>query len=212
METKTVLKASFAAALVAFACSIFMAICKYFPEEATLQTSHTVTTVSEFMKPLITSPNRVLWFFAADSLLVLSYLMVFIGLYTIVRERSRVFALMGLGAGILAGLLDLIENSFFIIYASMSLKNFLLPEPELPLIYIVANLKMMGALAVFFAFGLVWPRKDWFGKIISVFMFLFVLFGVLRIVIPIFEKITVSFLAFGFPLFAWYFWRHAKKL
>ena len=177
-----------------------------------LQPSRPIGTVTDFMRPIIKYPKLVLQFFTADSLFVLSYLVVFVGLFTVVVGRSKTFACIGLGAGILAALLDAIENSFFITYALMSLNDVPLPDPALPLIYIVANLKWMGAFAAFFAIGLVWPRDNWLGKIVSGLMLLFVLVGVLSIIFPSLVNVSLSVLLLGMPLFAWYFWRQAKKL
>src|ERR1041385_3404041 len=50
-------------------------------------------------------PDSVPAFFAGDSLFLLSYLMVFVGLYRVTSERARVFALLALGAGILTAFL-----------------------------------------------------------------------------------------------------------
>lgn len=213
METKKVFYISFVAALIAFVCALFMGYCLLFTENGTnLQPSHPPGTVSDFMRPIIEHPKLVLRFFTADSLFVLSYLVVFVGLFTVVIGRSRTFAYIGLGAGILAALLDAIENSFFITYASMALKNVPLTEPALPLIYIIANLKWMGAFAAFFVFGLVWPRDEWLGWVVSSLMLLFVLIGVLGIYFPGLVLTCASFLLFGMLLFSWYFWKQARKI
>jgi hypothetical protein len=213
MEKKTVFYVFFAAALIAFVCSLFMGLCLLLAEpDINLQPSHPINTITDFMRPIINCPKLVLQFFTADSMFVLSYLVVFVGLFTVVVGRSRTIACIGLGAGILAALLDAIENSFFITYALMSLNEGSLPDPALPLIYIVANLKWMGAFAAFFAFGLVWPRDNWLGKIVSGLMLLFVLVGVLSIIFPFLVKVGLALLLFGMPLFAWYFWRQAKKI
>lgn len=141
MEKKIVFYTSFTAALIAFLCALFMGFCLLLAEPCiNLQPSHPFGTVSDFVRPINEFPKLVLRFFTADSLFVLSYLMVFVGLFTVVLERSRTIAYVGLGAGILAALLDAIENSFFITYALMALNDGPLTEAALPLIYIVANL------------------------------------------------------------------------
>ena len=212
METKKVFYISFAAALIAFVCALFMGYCLLTGPKINLQPSHPIGTVPDFMRPIIEYPKLVLRFFTADSLFVLSYLVVFVGLFTVVIGRARTFAYIGLGAGILAALLDAIENSLFITYAWVVLKNVPLTEPALPLIYIIANLKWMGAFAAFLVFGLVWPRDEWLGWVVSSLMLLLVLIGVLGIYFPGLVRICASLLPLGMLLFAWYFWKQARRI
>jgi hypothetical protein len=141
----------------------------------------------------------------ADSFFILAYLMVFKGLFTIVVDHSRVFALLGLGAGIATGVLDAVENSFYITYAFESLQGGHLSDPALPLIYIITNLKWMGAFIAFAAFVLVWPRKGWLGKLISAVMALFVLVGVFGLVMPELVDYRGLFFFVGMFLFGLYF-------
>lgn len=167
--------------------------------------------MSEFVCPTNEYPELVLRFFAADSLFVLSYTLVFVGLHTVVLGRSCTFAWIGLGAGILAALLDATENAFFIVYALLARNGVPLTEPALPLIYVVANLKWMGAFAAFYAFGLVWPRDSKLEWILSGLMLLFPLAGVLSgVAFPDLERLRGVFLLLGMPLFAWYFWHQAR--
>ena len=213
MERKNTFQAAFLAALVAFGSTLVMGFGVPTPESvASLQPSQPSGPVTEFERPTNEYPELVLRFFAADSLFVLSYTLVFVGLYTVVVAQSRTFAWVGLGAGILAALLDATENAFFITYALLALNGVPLAEPALPLIYIVANLKWMGAYAAFYAFGLAWPREskpDW---ILSGFMLLFPLAGVLfGVAFPDLERLRGVFLLLGMPLFAWYFWQQARR-
>jgi hypothetical protein len=213
MEKKIVFYVSFAAALIAFSCTLFMGFCMLRAGPCIkLQPSDPSGTVNEFMRPIINNPKLLLQFFTADSMFVLSYLVVFVGLFTVVVGRSRTLACIGLGAGILAALFDAIENSFFITYAKMSLNKVPLPDPALPFIYIVANLKLMGVFAAFFVLGLVWPRDNWLGKIVSGLMLLFVLVGVLSIIFQSLVEVSLLILLLGMPLFAWYFWKQARKI
>lgn len=94
----------------------------------------------------------------------------------------------------------------------MVLKNVPLIEPALPLIYIIANLKWMGVFAAFLVFGLVWPRDEWLGWVVSSLMFLLVLIGVLGIYFPSLVQICALFLLPGMLLFAWYFWKQTRKI
>jgi len=212
MERKTVLYASTVAALAAFVCAIVMGFGVPVPGPGvSLQPSVPPVPLSEFVRPTNEYPELALRFFAADSLFVLSYLMVFVGLYTVAVDRSRGFAGVGLGAGVLAALLDVTENAFFITYARLALNAVPLEQPALPLIYVLANLKWMAAFAALYAFGLVWPRNSWLGRIISGLMLIFPLVGVLGVANPNMIAWRGLFFLIGMLLFAWYFWRQARK-
>lgn len=87
METKKVFYIFFAAALIAFVCELFMGYCLLLTElRINFQPSHPIGTVPDFMRPIMKYPKLVLQFFATDSLFVLSYLVVFVGLFTVVHQ------------------------------------------------------------------------------------------------------------------------------
>jgi len=186
MERKTIFTAALIAAIVGFFSALYLGFGVPVPEKGvSLQPTLPMGSVTSFAKAVNEYPHLVLRFLTADSFFIIAYLMVFIGLFTAVVNRSRVFAFLGLGAGIATGFLDAVENSFYITYAFESLHGVQLTDPALPLIYIITNLKWMGAFIAFTAFVLVWPRKGWLGKLISAVMFLFVAVGVFGIAMPV---------------------------
>jgi hypothetical protein len=176
-----------------------------------LQPSLPPGPVCEFVQPINEYPELTLRFFAADSLFVLSYLMLFVGLYASVAKRSRTFAQVGLAAGVLAALLDAAENAYFITYALLALNDVPLSEPALPLIYVLANLKWMAAFGTLYAFGLVWRRDNRLGWAISVLLLLFPLVGALGVAWPDLVVVRGLFFLVGLPLFAWHFWQELRK-
>ncbi len=208
---KVVSKAAGVAAIVAIVCIVLMALTQVSAGrlDVELQPSIPGGPVSEFVKATNEHADLVLRFFALDSLFVLSYLMVFVGLYAVTRERSQAFAVAGLGAGVLAASLDAIENAYLINYALLAKVGVELTDPALPLIYNVANLKWMGAFAAMYAFGLVWPREGILGWALSILMLLFPLVGVLGIAVPALVDLRLVLFVVGMPPFAWYFWRRA---
>jgi uncharacterized membrane protein len=213
MTERIVYQAAIVAAMVALAAALFMAFGVPVPEAGIdLQPSLSFGSVAEFVYPGNTYPQLALRFFAADSLFVLSYAMVFAGLHVAVRERSGLFAALGLGAGLLAALLDATENAFFISYASSAANGVLLTEPALPLIYVIANLKWMAAFAALYAFGLIWPRDRLSGWLLTGLMLVFPLFGILGVALPNLVPFRGLFFLLGLPLFAWHFWQqlHAR--
>jgi hypothetical protein len=137
--------------------------------------------------------------------------MLFVGLHATVVHRARTYALVGLGAGILAAFFDVAENAFFVTYALLALNGVPLTDPALPWIYIAANLKWMTAFATLYAFGLVWPRDDWLGWLLTVLMLLFPIIGVLGVASPSLVDVRGLFFLLGMPLFAWHFWREARR-
>ncbi len=212
MERRTVFQAGVLAALVAFICTLVMGFGVRAPQATSLQPSVPPVSVSEFVQPTNEYPELALRFFAADSLFVLSYLMVFVALHAVVVGRARAFAWLGLGAGVLTALLDAAENAFFITYALLALDDVPLTEPALPLIFILANLKWMGAFAALYAFGLVWPRDNRLERAICGLMLLFPLVGVLGIAWPSLLGLRGLFFLLGMLLFARYFWQQAHRV
>ncbi len=156
--------------------------------------------------------DTVLTFFAGDSLFILGYLLVFIGLYVATEERARSFALVGLGAGLFTALLDATENAFFITYALNAKSGIPLTNPDLPLIYIVANLKWMAAFATLLAFGVIFPRRNRLEWVIVAIILLFPVVGVIGVAVPSLIPYRGLFFLVGMPVFAWYFWQQSVKL
>lgn len=211
MEKKTIFQAAALAAVLAFVSVVVMGFGVAVPESVTtLQPSMATGSVAEFIQPVNEYPELMLRFFAADSLFVLSYALVFVGLFAAMLERARPFAWVGLVAGILTAVFDATENAFFVVYATLSLNGVPLAEPALPLIYVVANLKWMAAFAALYAFGAVWPRNGRFNIALSILMLLFPVVGVIGVAQPALVDLRGLFFLVGMPLFAWYFWQQAR--
>jgi hypothetical protein len=212
MQEKTTYLATAIASLVAFICILVMAVIDLgLVPELALQPSTPSGPVSEFVRATNEEPDLALGFFAADTLFVLSYLMVFVGLHAVTGERSRVYAGLGLGAGALAAVLDATENAYFINYALLAKNNVPLVEPALPLIYNLSNLKWMAAFAALYAFGLVWPRNSKLEWLISGLMLLFPVVGAASAALLELMMGPPLIFLIGMPLFVWYFWRKSGK-
>ncbi len=212
MDRKVIFQAAFVASIVAFGAVLVIGFGVRLPDPTVdIQPSIPNGTVDDFVQATNEYPELVLRFMAADSLFILSYLMVFVGLHVVVVGRAYTFAWLGLLTGFLTASLDAIENAYLINYALLAKLGMLLFEPDLPLIYTVANLKWMAAFATLYAFGLVWPRKSWLERIIMIVMLLFPLFGILGVMIPGLVPYRGLFFFLGMPLFAWYFWRQTRQ-
>jgi hypothetical protein len=211
LNKKVIYQAAMFAALSAFAAAILLGFVFRAPDAGvSLQPSVPPAPLPDFVRPANEYPDVMLRTFASDSLFVLSYLMVFVGLYATVAERARAFAVVGLGAGLLTAFLDATENAYFITYATLSLDGVPLVNPDPMPVFIAGNLKWMAAFATLAAFGLVWPRGDGLGRIMSALMLLFPLFGVLGVAAPGLVPFRGLFFFVGMPLFAWHFYRQAR--
>jgi len=175
--------------------------------DLSLQPSYPVGAAADFVRAVNEHADEMLRLFAADSLFVLSYLIVFAGMYATVVHRSHALAVLGMGAGALTALLDAAENAYFISYAQAALSGDALREPALTAIYVIANLKWMAAFAALGAFGLAWPRSDRLDRVLSALMLLFVLVGVLGVALPGLFAVRGLLFLIGMPLFAWHFRR-----
>jgi hypothetical protein len=212
MDRNIAYKAALVAAIAGFFSALYMGFGVSLPVKGvSIQPTLPVASDAGFLRASNEFPHLALRFFTADTFFIISYLLVFLGLFFAVADRVRAFAWMGLGAGILTGVLDSLENSFYITYAFQSLRGIHLTDPALPLIYILTNLKWMGAFVAFAAFALVWPRKGLLGWLISAVMFLFVLIGVLGLVMPVLIGYRGLFFFVGMFLFALFFWRQLRK-
>jgi hypothetical protein len=141
---------------------------------------------------------------------VLSYLVVFAGLYATVGDRARVVAIVGLGAGALTALFDATENAYFITYAAASLNGVPLADPDRSTVYVLASLKWAGAFATLYALALSGRGEAWADP--SALIPLFVLVGVLGIAVPGLIPLRGIFFLVGMPLFAWHFWRQSRRV
>ncbi len=213
MDKKVVFQAAMIAALMAFVAVIGMLIAgTSLPDGVQLQPVEPLS-LSEFFEAAEEHPDVTLGYFGADTLFVLSYLMVFAGLYVVTSERSRVFAVIGLCAGALAAFFDATENAQFIFHA-LAIQNQVpagdLPAPDLLLFFTLTNLKWMAAFATLYAFGLIFPRRNWLEWAIMALMLIFPLVGILGIANSSLLIVRSLLMAVGMPLFAWYFWQRAR--
>ena len=211
MHTETTMRAAAAAALLAFIGLIIILLNAFFPDASIqVQPSTPSGPVSEFVRATNLYPQQVLRAFAGDSLFILGYAVVFIGLHAVTAPQSRPLALLGLNASLLAASLDAGENAFFITYALLAQSGVPLTEPDLPLIYIFANLKWMTAFAGVLAFALAFPRKSGLEWIIFVLLLSFPLVGVAGFAFPALEPLRLLPFLIGMPLLAFYFWKRLR--
>ncbi len=200
-------RAAAIAAIIAFVAILIMGFGVTVPE-ATVRLQPGPGPVEQFAQASNEYPDQALAFFAADSLFVLSYLLVFVGLYEMTKERGRGLATIALGAGLLTGLFDAAENAHFITYALFVKNGVPLTDPAITTIAILGNLKWMASFATLYAFGLLFPTTGWLNRLTLGLMLLFPLIGVLGVAFPALIELRGLFFLSGMPLFALTFWRN----
>lgn len=205
-------QATLLAALVAFVATILMGFGVPAPDDiGGFQMSQYPGPLSEFLAPITRYPELVLRFFSADTLFVISYTVVFVGLAVFTAQTARPLAWLGLGAGLLTAAFDATENGFYIVYATSVLNGAEITDPAYTVLIMLTYLKWMAAFVAFAAFGLAWPRDGVLNWVIAALMVSFPLVGVLGIAFGgvLFELRGLYFLI-GFPLFALTFWRQLR--
>jgi hypothetical protein len=197
-------QAAAVAALAALVAAILQAVSAFsLPSGVQIQPGYPVP-LDQFVRATNEHTGIALGFFGADSLFIISYLVVFIGLYLRTVDHARPFAQVGLLMGVLTAVLDATENAYFITYA--------LTAPDLPLVYVITNLKWMAAFATLLTFGLVHPRRAPLDMLVTALMLLFPLVGVLGVANPDLIAIRGLFFLIGMPLFAFVFWRQSQAV
>jgi hypothetical protein len=172
---------------------------------ASLQPTDVAVSVDKFLIPINEYPGLMLRFMTADSFLILGGILLYLGMYTVVSEKKRLIAAIGLGIGLLTIILDSSENAFLISYAQQSKNGFAVTNPALPLLFVIANLKMAGSYAGFLIFVMAWPRASKLEWILSTVMILYTVTGVLSIVLSELILLRGIFLLLSMLLFCWYF-------
>lgn len=210
MDRRVIFQGAAFAAVVAFVAIITQAAAAFsLPAGVQVQPGLPLGT-SEFLVASTEFSDTTLGFFGADTLFVLSYLIVFAGLYARTKGTARPFALIGLLAGIFTALMDSVENGYFITYALAGRAGVPAPAPDFMLPYLLGHLKWAGAFVTLFAFAVGFPRETLLEKALLALMLLFSLVGVLGIANPALVALRGLFFLGGMPLFAVYFWQQSR--
>jgi hypothetical protein len=206
MEKRKVFRMALIGSITAAISILYMGFGLPAPESVvSLQPSDVAVSAAKFLIPVNEYPGLMLRFLTADSFLILGGILLYLGMFTVVSEKSRLVAAMGLGIGSFAILMDSTENAFLITYAQQSINSVTVTAPALPLLYVIANLKVTGSYAGFFVFGLAWPRESKLDWALSGVMILYTLTGILILVIPEFTLPRGIFLLLSMLLLIWHF-------
>lgn len=215
---KSTYHAAMIAALAAFVGAMVITLAGLaLPPDVTGQPSRVPVAPEVFLRASNEHGQVVLNFFAGDTLFVVGYLLVFVGLYAALKAVSHPFALVGMVAGLLAGVMDAAENALFIWLALRGQINpVAVDDPGLPGLmlaaFLLTNLKWLAAFVTLGAYGLIFPRRNVLEWTIALLMWSFVLVGVLGVAWPVLIVPRGLFLLLGMPLFAAFFWQEKRAL
>lgn len=136
------------------------------------QPSEKPSTVESFIAPTNEHPDAAVLHFVLDTAFVISFTLVFVGLYVLTRERAPEFSAFALGAGIFTGLADAVENGLYWVYAMRATAGEPLTDPALELLSLLTNLKVVGFFTTYLTFALVFPRRDRLERITTLILLL----------------------------------------
>jgi len=210
MDKRLIYQTSALAALIALAGALAQAAAVFSMQEGVQLQPSAPLPPAEFMLASSQYAQTALSFFTADTIFILGYVIVFAGLFTVTAPRARIIALLAFGAGLLTGVLDHLENSFFITYAQSYLAGVPVLEPASPTLHLITQLKWTAAFTALLAYGLIFPREIWRERFILLLMLLFPLVGALGISLPELVPVRGLFFLVGMPLFAFDFWMRSR--
>ena len=176
-----------------------------------VQPTETVATRQEVLAMAQQHTSVLLGFMAFDTLFVISYVTVFAVTFLAIPEEDRLIGGIGLGAGILGGLADMVENAMYVVYAIGALHGNTELTPSLPFHYYMTGLKWMAGFAAVGMQLLVFPRRTALERSIVAVMATFPIGGAISIAWPALMPLRLLFAAIGLPLLAVYFHKRASR-
>jgi hypothetical protein len=194
------------ACVFAWCCAIGGAVVAH---GVTVQPTEGVATRQEILAMAQQHTRALLGFMALDTLFVIGYVTVFAVVFLAIPKEDRLIGGIGLGAGILGGLADMIENALYVVYALGALHGNTELAPSVPLHYYVTSLKWMGAFAGVGMQLLVFPRRTILERTIVGFMSTLPIGGAISIAWPSLMPVRAIFTLVGLPLLAVYFHKRA---
>lgn len=174
-----------------------------------VQPTETVASKAEILSMVQQHTGMLLQFMALDMLFVIGYVIVYAAVFLAIPKEDRLIAGIGLGAGILGGLADMIENTLYIVYAIGALNGNTELAPSLPFHYYATGVKWMGAFAAIGMQLLVFPRRTLLERSIVALMCTFPVLGAVSIAWPALAPLRAIFFVVGLPLLVVYFHKRA---
>ena len=196
------------AAAIAWLCGIGSGVVA---QGLNVQPTETGATRSEVLAMAQQHTNTLLGFMALDTLFVIGYVTVFAVVFLAIPKEDRLIGGIGLGAGILAGLADMIENAMYVVYGIAALHGNSELAPSLPFHYYATSVKWMAAFSAVGMQLLVFPRRTVLERSIVAVMCTFPILGAVSIARPALAPLRAVFFVIGLPLLVVYFRKRASQ-
>jgi hypothetical protein len=175
------------------------------------QPTETVAPTPELLAMFQQHTRELLGFMALDTLFVIGYVTVFAVTFLAIPREDRLIAGIGLGAGILGGLADTLENAMYVVYGIGALHGNSELAPSVPFHYYVTGMKWMLAFAAVGLQLLVFPRRTALERTIVGVMCTFPILGAVSIAWPALSPLRALFFVIGMPLLVVYFHKRASE-
>lgn len=177
-----------------------------------------VRAVSEYSEMLAARSAAMRLSFALDDVFIVVYTTFFVLLGVLLKERGNPSLInLAIGAIILTGALDAIENAHIMTMLTQVEKGLSIRDTELAWQMAASQLKFISSYLSIFLMGLCFPRDSWLEKIAAwSFIYLQLPLGVLALTaprewIPALVIIRGVFFIFGFVLTSIIFMDKTKK-
>ena len=199
------------ALVVCISVAVISLVMRSVPAGVSFQPSESPVPLEDFVRPSNEHPLAALCFFAADFVLLIGYIGVFLGLYASASQSAPRFAALGIATGIMMGAADAVENIVYMKYAIGVLRGWPLVEPDTTMLYWVTGVKEASSWAAFLIFGLATPTTGFLGRLASRLLLLTPLVGLFSLVLPRLVPARGWALFAPMPLLAIWFWRRERR-
>lgn len=147
------------AGIVTMICFAAFTAMTYLWPQYILQPTFAPLPESEFIKASLEASNLQLFWYGLDAILIIGYMTVFFGLYTVSRPQYKLLAAFGLAMIIAAGTFDFIENSYLNSLALAAQNGANLDSQPIMLLSAIAYLKTVASIGALAFLGMALPTK-----------------------------------------------------
>ncbi len=200
------------AVLACLCAAVIGLVMRSVPEEVTFQPSTARATPAGCVRAATEHPAACLVFFAADSVLLIAYTMVFVGLHACSVQRRPRLARLGLATGILMAGADALENGIYSRYALAALGGATLAGPNGAWLCFITGTKEVAAGASFLLFALALRPWERVGHLVPRLLLLAPLVGLLSLALPSLIRARGWAIIAPMPFIAVWLWRRSAGL
>lgn len=199
------------ALIVCLSVAAISLVMRSVPAGVSFQPSESPVPLAEFVRPTNEHPRAALCFFTADSMLLIGYVAVFLGLYASSSQRAPRLAALGLATGIIMAAADAAENAIYMKHALGVLRGWKLVNPDTTMLYRITGVKEASSWAAFLVFGLVTPATGFPGRLASRLLLLTPLVGLFSLIRPALVPARGWAVVAPMPFLAVWLWRQERR-